>query len=313
MLRRLTLCSFELRVVGLPELPVSLRHLVLDGRAGVGPDCEPLHKLRLGGLTRLATLALLGCAVSSLEDEYLDASSLDLTAQPLPPSLRTLRLVAPELAVDLSRHTLSTASDLTLEASVGAVACDVGFRSENEWVEPACTLLYLSTELPEAVRSSEATSLLPDGVRTLRLTTSAISIACAFMPWIVYPEVLNETDAIDALSELFSTAPDSYCEFRLRPVGSEPAFDIELLWNRIRDLECPHHKCFSFENMTVLAKALQIRAHEYGFKVSLCDNQSCCVVTRIAENDDEDEDACEDEHEDEGACEDEDEDVLERS
>jgi len=283
MLRRLTLCGFELRVVGLPELPVSLRHLVLDGHAGVGPDCEPPHKLRLGGLTRLEALSLLGCAVNALEDEYLDAWSSDPTAEPLPTSLRTLRLEAPDLSVDLSRHTLSTASNLTLEASVEAVACDVGFRSENEWIEPACTLLYLSTELPDDVRTSAATSLLPDGVRTLRLTTNAISIACAFMPWGVYPEVLSEGDAVDALSELFSTAPDSYREFQLRP-RSEPAFSIHLLWNQIRDLECPHHKSFFFENMTMLAEALQNRAHEYGFEVLLCDNQSCCVVSRFAED-----------------------------
>ena len=283
--RRLTLCGFRQRVVGLPQLPVSLRHLVLDGRAGVGPDCEPPLKVRLSGLTRLETLSLLGCAVNALEDEYLGSYSLSATAlpEPLPPSLRTLRLDAPELSVDLSRHTLSTASDLTLEVSVGAVACDIGFHSADEWAEPACTLLYLSTDLPDDVRSSEAASLLPDGVRTLSLTTGAVSIACAYMPWILVPEVVREEDAVHALCELFSTAPDSYREFQLRR-GSEPAFGIHLLWNDNRNLDFPHHKPFFFEDMTMLANAMQDSAHECGLDVSLCDDQSCCVVSRSAED-----------------------------
>ena len=226
-MHRLTLCSFKEPVYRLPELPVSLLHLVLDGRAGVGPDCEPPYSLELGGLTRLKTLSLLGCAVSSLDVAFADVFESDLTIQPLPPSLRTLRLEAPELSVDLSRHMLSTASDLTLETSVGVVACDIGFQSEFALLG-GTTLLSLSTELPDEVRSSEATSLLPVGVRILNMEVNVISIACAYMPTNLLPEYVRKVDAIHALCELFSTAPDSYCEFRLRQ-GSSPTLGINLL------------------------------------------------------------------------------------
>ena len=264
---------------------------MLDGYDGVGPDCEPPYKLRLGGLTRLETLSLLGCAVNALEDEYTHLGAYSYwtsepEAAPLPPSLRTLRLEAPTSAmtIDLSRHTLSAASELTLGTSVGVVACDVGFRSGSEWAEPACTLLYLSTELPEDVRSSEATSLLPDGVRTLSMEANVISIACAHMPATLEPELVCEADAVKALCELFSLAPQSYREYRLRR-GPEPGLAISLLWNDAADLDFPHHKSFRFESIMSLADALQSVAHEYALNVSICDHQSCCVVSRGAEVD----------------------------
>ena len=61
---RLTLRGYGDKIVSMPTLPVSLRHLVLDG-SDMGSKCLPPRSLRLDSLTRLQTLSLLGCAARS--------------------------------------------------------------------------------------------------------------------------------------------------------------------------------------------------------------------------------------------------------
>ena len=234
----MTLCSFEHTVVGLPDLPVSLRHLVLDGRAGVGPHCEPPYDLRLGGLTRLESLSLLGCAANALEDEYtrlgpFAAGPPEAAVAPLPPSLRTLRLEDPtgDVAVRLSRTRLSAASGLAIEASIAFIACDIGIYADDALAEnPWYSLLDLSADLPADVRESQSTSLLPAGVRTLSIETDFVTIACAHMPPTLKPQAVCAADAVQKLCELFGTAPDSYHEFHLSS-RSERTVSIMLEWD----------------------------------------------------------------------------------
>lgn len=103
------------------ELPSSLKHLVLDGLTG--ENCRPPTNLRLGGLTRLETLTLLGCACRALDELVLGDCADE---PPLPPSLRTLRLEAPmtlRLGESQAEPGQFSALNSFVEASVRSIEC----------------------------------------------------------------------------------------------------------------------------------------------------------------------------------------------
>ena len=283
---RLTLCGFGCNTFGgalvPPELPISLCHLSLDGSAFSvpGPPWNPPSDLRLSDLTRLETLTLLGCVARALEDEFLG----DCEQPPLPSSLRTLRLESPARwpqRVNLSRYwapRLSASADLTFETSVGQVDCGIGLREDSEvscmTITPAATMAEDGTP--------QATSLLPAGVRSLSLEMGAIQVSDARLSATLDPESVCQDDAMRSLCLLFSSAPDSYREFRLSNCGSpRRVMRVHLTWFSAT-LDRAVVKTFRPKNMASLADMLRRFAPAYGMSVSLSADESCCVVQRLA-------------------------------
>ena len=264
------------------DLPLSLRSLTLDGSGfrAPGPPSDPPSHLRLGGLTRLETLTLLGCCARILEDESLG----ECEQPPLPPSLRTLRLESsarwPQ-RVKLSRHRpsrLSASPDLMLEASVGQVDCGIGLRDDGEVGNMAHGFGAQQAE----AGAPQLTSLLPAGARTLSIELGALLISDARLPATLDPDAVCEDDALRSLCELFGSAPDSYREFRLSSRGGpRRALRMHLTWFSVV-LGRPAVKTFRPENMASFANALLQFAPAYGVNVSLSADESCCVIRQPA-------------------------------
>jgi len=120
---------FNTRGAEWPALPVSLRHLQLEGSPS--PVADPPKALRLGGLTRLETLSLIGCASRALDEEFLGDCAGE--GPPLPPSLRVLRFENPTTLRwgRMSEPDQPDDDDLYIEASVALIECRTDVDSDG--------------------------------------------------------------------------------------------------------------------------------------------------------------------------------------
>ena len=277
----------------MPELPPSLRHLVLDG-SGAAADFEddllklypelnpqglPPLGLRLHGLTRLETLSLLGCgAVRALEEQHLGP----LKRSPLPPSLRTLRLEAP-MAVQWrceSAPGVPHPADVTIEAVVGLIEC---YTDVGEDGAPCSAMPYGSAAQLVGAGVRRANSSLPTGVGTLYLEFTKIWVRRG--PPAIKLRDVREDYTLQRLCELFRTAPGSYREVRLRSRGEYPSLTVGLAWTQNARLGCASTFFLPGKGMASLAHALRQSARANGIVVSLSSDEECCAISRTDSTD----------------------------
>ena len=255
-----------------PALPVSLRHLTLEGSPS--PVANPPKTLRLGGLTRLETLTLAGCANKALDEDFLG----DYTGEPpLPPSLRVLRFEHP---MTLRWGCMSPPEepdddDLYIEASVRLIECRTDVDSDGN----ACSVMPHGAPTQVAGRGIRRSSEQPpEG--TLSMELNQLMVRHGSGPLDLAFEY--QAYAVDMVCTLLHKAPGSYREVRLCCGSLAPVLQVGVAWKQTGSGRCENRFGLGREGMAGLAAALQQYELASGSTLRLSADRRQCIITQGA-------------------------------
>ncbi len=289
---RLTIRGFGSAGVAMPDLPPSLRQLVLEGPdGGIGGDRLPPFGLRLRNLTRLETLSLLGCASRGLAARYLGPCD----GSPLPAGLRTLRLVAPTVVcwgTGITGSAIPADCAVTTSVECIEIQLPVGEDGRARGAMPYGSADQLvrrgAGQTPSQLSADDGTLREPNQLSAcngtlsvelsgrIRIERDPVAGDPRGHPCVAYAE--------QKICEIFSTAPGTYREVRVSKgdgwYNTRKPLEVSLWWTLAPDTA---YRCsiplWGF-GMAGFADALMQYASVNGkrVRVSLSADERCCSI-----------------------------------